>query len=119
MPGTSRFPVTLNLQIFQDDQKLVSIERVRLESVYDLRNWLISDFFYQKHFLMTDENHAVPFVVGLVYLPQQRGWHLMTHLQEHDYRVLPGVFSESDVRDGLNAFFEDLRVALREFGVFL
>ncbi|GEM44942.1 hypothetical protein [Deinococcus cellulosilyticus] len=119
IPGTSRYPVTLSLHFHQGDRLLVSVERLNLECVYDLRNWLISDFFYQKHFLMTDEHHRLPFVVGLLYAPQERGWRLMAHQHDQDYRVLEGHFSEVEVRDGLNAFFEDLRVALIAFGVHL
>lgn len=117
--GTSRFSMDLNMRFYSDQDLMLSVSGIHLECIFDLRNWLISDFFYQKHFLMSDASYDAPIIVGLIHVPHEQGWRILGHQQENQYSVFPRIFSESEMHEGLTQFFQEIRADLRSHEVYL
>lgn len=109
----------IDLHLLDDHGSLIYEPRLYFYNIMALRNWFISDFYQEKHFMMVDDAYSERLIMGLVFLNSRQGWGILKHTEENHFVLLPKTYPEHELSKALDLFFSQLRQELKPHNVYI
>ncbi|GEM44941.1 hypothetical protein DC3_05760 [Deinococcus cellulosilyticus NBRC 106333 = KACC 11606] len=102
----------IDLKILENDQVIISWDRLYLHTALQLRQWYINDFAFQKPCAMVADDHHPPLLLVMVHL-QGSIWKLLVPDENEHYHMLALSLDDRAVAHAFEKFLDALDRDLR------